>query len=442
MPLPRLALTLLALCALAALSGCGGRAEATGGGLPPLPADGPYVPRHTSATTTLNGADALLTSGAPGVQPHAQFDTWLTLDGDLAGELAWAIWRIDLGPGFDLASVSVNVQQSGLKRYWLLYADYTSGRWEYVYNGTDPLGEKGVQGFTPADPQGVRSPAHYAYVAVLVLPTQGVNVGLLEVETTFNGTLTEPIFDTREDNDSLDEAQDGPLLLGPGQYFASVHESPIEGWTEFGERIDKYDYCLVSLQAGETLTATLKHDAADPLGVFSGSMDLDLLFYNPGATRELDDFIESASGVRIHFYNFEQVTYTASSAGWYPLGVIAVPDIDEEAPDSAEYELNLFINPAGTVYEVRGNVTIDDAMPDHSLIVVLEPGNFSALSTGADQPVRGQFTIPGVPNGEYTLKVYGNAGYEPTGWVWPESETVTVNNGDVAGAGIDLSPAP
>jgi hypothetical protein len=78
---------------------------------------------------------------------------------------------------------------------------------------------------------------------------------------------------------------------------------------------------------------------------------------------------------------------------------------------------------------------------DKRFCVFLEPGNFN-VPTNFDSGQEGKFEIEGVPDGTYTLKVQGSAGFYQTGYVYPETLQVTVAGANVSGKNIEISAFP
>lgn len=424
---------LLALAALLVFAGCQTSAPPADptpahAALPALPDDGPGWSKYLATTTfTVPGTATYSTSGEPGVAESAG---WLTMDGDQAGEMAWAIWQFPLPEETSVEDIAINLQQSGFNEYWVLWADYDQGRWV-------PDAEKARKGSGPVyPPAGVRSPGNYVYMAIVVLPGYKINIDTLEF--THDGTppSTDPIFDQFEDNDDTETA----TPLDPGLYRASIHETIRIDMSDPNEYKDYWDFYKIHVDAGKHLTVTMRFEVfnhfLDPLSF----NDLDLLFFHGPTQNPLNDFDQDLSSYRTYYQAFEQVDYDATAGGDRYIGIRG--DFgDIQSPDNnAEYDLGVYVSDA--VYTVSGAVTQGGETPAWDHIVFLEPGNFNAVTPY--DPLSGTFTIPGVPNGTYTLKVASTSRSSagPYDYVWDQTQEVTVNNGNVGGIIIDIGPDP
>jgi hypothetical protein len=384
-------------------------------------------------------------SGAPGAQPEATHADWLRLDATQSGGFAWAIWRIPLTAGFRLEQLDFNIEASGLNRYWLALADYGSGTWRFVLTGAYPTGIQGDQSLVwpttglPAEPD-LHSPGEFAYLACIVEGANKVNVATLDVTDSDPGVGPgeDPIYDQFENNDTLDTYHD----LTAGSYRASVHMTNRTDMNDPDEWKDVYDCYRVNVPAGKTLTATLRFEPFDHFwdGVsYRYENDLDMLFFMPGASSILNDFVEQYSSLRIWYYQFEQVTYQAGSTQDYPICVMGA--LGEGVNSNAEYDLNIFVS--DSAYTVSGYLTQQGALPTKKFVVFLEPGNFSDLTAFADEGEQdGHFAIAGVPDGDYTVKVASSFAFYPTPYTWPETAQAQVLAGDSVGNDIDIGADP
>jgi hypothetical protein len=426
--------------ASAMLAGCGAQTitPAGTGALPDI-ADLDSIAHAASETAPqVNGADYIASSGPPAVVPHPTQSTWVVLDGDqVADQTAWAIWRVTLNPGELPEAVDVNLPQNGLRRYWIAYADFAGERWQFLDTAGNELGLQGASAhIAPGTPGDLLSPNLNMYVAVIVRggqsPSSAINVGYLEAGYMPAGG-TDPIADDYEDNDTLDECYPLP---DAGMYHASIHETWRVDMSDPNEFRDKYDFYCIDIPAGKELTVTLRHDAADHFGGQPGGYnDLDLLFYPESAEVWGEDFIEDDSSMQV-FYGFEQIHLTGLS-GMYKLGV--VPDIGDDYAENAEYDLGVYFS--SSTHSGSGKITQDGASVDKRFSVFLEPGNFN-VPTVFDPGHEGEFTIDGVPDGPYTLKVQGSAGDNQTGYVYPESLSVTFSGTNLTGKNLDISLFP
>jgi len=438
---------MLGAASLLAVAGCGALASTAGSGAPPvslsslplLPMNGgPAVPRTASDTATLDGYPAFLDSGVPYVAQHdpIEFPTWLMLDATAlpAGQdFIWAVWQFTLTPDRAIEEIRLNLSQSGANKCYAGLANYHTGMWEF---GDETFGTRLLP--IPAAGEWVlHSPDGYCYVAVVVMAGQKLNVSSLQL-TQSSIPPPPPIFDQFEPNDTLATA----YLLTPGSYHASIRETMIQPYGQ-----DNYDCYKVSLTAGQHLTATLRFEDYNHFDGPPNLSDLDLLICPPGAVDPLNEFIESASGLNIQFYPFENGHYVVPSGGDYFIVILGAYG----AWDDAEYVLNVFVSDAA--YSVSGTLTQLGAPPDKSLVVFLtkegeaeppdfsETANFNAL-TSMDTSPHGLFTITGVPDGDYTLKVHSNGGYTEPPYVWPETYPVTVSGGDVSGLSVNIGADP
>lgn len=413
--------------------------------LPALPDDGPAFSHAVSVVGSLPGSPAFLDSGAPGASPHATQAAWLTLDAAQSGGFAWAVWQIPLAADIQLQQLDLNLQASGLNRYWLAVADYTAGSWRFLLTGQYPAGIQGSQSLSwpgaglPLEPA-LHSPGEFAYVACLVTGTNKVNIASLGITNSDPGPGPgdDPIYDLYEDNDTLDSCHP----LGPGQTHASVHMSINTEMHDPNEWRDTYDCYCVNVPSGKTLTATLRFEPYDHFwdGVsYRYENDLDLLFYMPGASSILNDFVEQYSSLRIWYYQFEQVTYKANATADYPLCVMGA--LGEGVPSNAEYDLNIFVS--DNAYTVSGYLTQQGALPTKKFVAYLEPGNFSDLTAFGDEGEQdGHFAITGVPDGSYTLKIASSFAFYPAPYTWPETAAVLVSGADSVGNDLDIGADP
>jgi hypothetical protein len=439
---------MLGAASLLAVAGCGALASTAGPGtpgappvplssLPPLPLQGrPNVVRVVSDTATLDGYPAFMDSGAPYVYNDAMdFPTWLVLNGRLAGcpDFIWAIWQFPVTIETTIQELRVTLSASTTNTCYAGVANYDTGMWEF---GDETFGTRLLP--IPAAGEWVlHSPGGYCYVALVVMKGQAINVSSL-VMTFAGNPPPPPIFDQFEPNDTLTAA----YLLTPGSYHASIHETMIP---DYGQ--DNYDCYKVSLAAGQHLTATLRFEDYNHFDGPPNLTDLDLLVCPPGAVDPLNDFIEAASGLNIHFYPFENGHYVVPSGGDYFIVILGAYG----AWDDAEYVLNVFVNAAA--YSVSGTLTQSGGEPTKSLVVFLttpgetepldysETANFNAL-TSMDTAPHGLFTIAGVPDGDYVLKVHSNGGYTEPPYVWPETYPVHVSGGDVSGLSVNIGADP
>jgi hypothetical protein len=286
----------------------------------------------------------------------------------------------------------------------------------------------------------MHSPGHFAYLAVLVMPGNKINVASLDSQDDDPGgpPPDDPIFDAYEDNDALDNC----YTLLPGSHFASVHQTLRTDMNDPNEYRDIYDVYCVAIGSGQTLTATLRFEDYDHFWDGTGQRyenDLDLLFFYPGATSILNDFNEQYSSFRIFYYPFEQVTFTASSGADYSLCVMTA--LGEGVDSNALYNLQLFVS--DSAYKVSGYLTQNGALPTKTFVAFLEPGNFNAITAfGAEGELDGHFVISGVPDGTYTLKAYTSLAFNPYPYEWPETLEVVVNGGDSTGNDLDVGDDP
>lgn len=433
-------------CLLTALTvfalGCAGRAPQPAGGLPEVGAL-EELSRHGSLVeyTTVNGADALTTSGEPSAVVDTLDNTRLVLDGDLAPDgFAWAIWRVTLAEGQAPLSVDVSFSSIGLRRYWLAWANFTDGRWEFV-TGADvtEFGIKGaLAGITPAEPEDMLSPTRGIYVAVISRPGQSPSsvITVSQLEAAYDVPVPpDPIFDDFENNDGLDDVNPHPVLgvphpltvTGSGSIFrASIHETQVQMQMP-GEGVDRYDYYILNAPPGKQVTITLRHEPQNHFLEFpppSDFTDLDLYFYNGGET-DFNNFVEAKSSTQVFPGGFEHV-FLGSHSGEFRLGI--VPDTaDGGYEDNAEYELGVFYS--DSAFTVSGTVKQNGAVPMTDFTVFLEPGNFNddTWMDGDEGPgSRGEFSIPGVPPGDYTLRVAGGARHQQSGYIYEAFEQITV----------------
>lgn len=413
--------------------------------LPALPDDGPAFGRRVSVEASISGNPAFLDSGAPGAAVHTTQADWLTLDAGAAGGFAWAIWQVPLASEIQLESLFFDIEASGLNKYWLAVADYSTGSWRFLLTAQYPSGIQSEQtiswpsaGLPPET--AIHSPGEFAYIACLVEGTNKVNIASLGIVNSDPGPPPgdDPIYDQFEDNDTLDTCYD----LGPGTHRASVHMTLNTEMHDPNEWRDIYDCYCVNVPAGSTLTATLRFEPYDHFwdGVsYRYENDLDLLFFMPGASSILNDFVEQYSSFRIWYYQFEQVTYTANSTADYLLCVLGA--LGEGVDSNAEYDLNIFVS--AEAYTVSGYLTQQAALPTKKFVVFLEPGNFSDLTAFADEGEQdGHFAITGVPDGAYTLKVASSFAFYSTPYTWPETAAVLVGGGDSVGNDIDIGADP
>ena len=445
----RLTGSLLLLVLLACLTACSeGSAIATDNDtplvkrpLPGLPLDGPAWSRQVSAVTTKEGAATFMTSGEPGAHVHTSFAELLTLDGNSGVDLAWAIWQLPVTAETEVQKLQINLYLSGNNRFHFAVANYATGKWIFPSLDDFPDGTKGNASLElGVDDGALHSPGENIYVAALVLPGSIVHIQNVEmtVEDTGGGN-DDPIYDQYEDNDELEIAKLVPL----GELRASIHETVVLEMSDPNEIIDTQDFYIVPVEAGQTLTVTMLFEAVNrfPEVGHPTLNDLDLLLYPPGSTLELDQFNDDddAFGAELYFYPFEQGTWTVGAGGDYMIGIIA----REPGHDNAEYDLNIFVS--DNAYEVTGFVTKEGAQVTERFVVYLEPGNFNAV-TSLDPEFpgdAGKFSIKGVPNGGYTLKVHSSASFhEDHPFTWPETKSILVIGSDVTDASIDIGPEP
>lgn len=433
-------------CACAALwigllAGCSSPAELVSSGpqpalLPELPAAGPYWSRQVSDVTSQIGSDRYQDCAEPGALPDVPFTGALQLDGTAASEYAWSIWRFALTPETVIEKFKITLTASGLSPYYTAYADYTQHRWVVsdVHGG-------GTTVF-PVDESSLHSADEYAYLAILVAPDSIIKVAQIEM-TAEGPPLPGPIFDQFEDNDEMDIAY--PLTAG--MYHASIHES-YRGDIPAPEQQDFWDFYSIDLQAGQTLTLTLRYEVFDhfhnaPLPNYN---DLDLLFYTSLTTNYMNDFIEQYSGLRIYYAPFEHCVYTADAARTIYIGIRGDSEASDPVDNNAEYYLGVAIT-NGLTYTVTGNISVLGEIPNRDVVVFLEaatdelPGNYNYV-TALPPGNAGYFEITGVPDGDYTLWVHGTARYGPSDFVWPESLLLTVDGADLSGMDLDLSDYP
>jgi hypothetical protein len=428
------------LCAaLVWLCSCGTGEPATGGTLPGI-SELDNLARGTSDLSTVTGANFLLSSGAPAATIHPSQATWLVLDGDQTGSSApaWAVWQLSLAPTDTLQSVTVNMQQIGLRRYWLAYADFTAQRWSFVQpSDLSPLGKSGASTVLSTELESMVSPAGNIYVAVLVLggqsPSSKINVEY--VEAAYSTTGIDPIADAYEDNDTLDSC----ATITPGLIHASIHQTPRDDMSDPQEETDPRDIYCIDVPSGHELTVTLRYNVFNHFG--SGvENELDLLYYATGAEDEYNDFVESESSFNLFFYPFEHI-HVASATGIRKVGVIA-EILDGGIEDDAEYDMYVFVS--DETHTVSGTLKQSNMDVTHKFAVFLEPGNFNDITwfPGDEGPAesKGDFVIEGVPDGSYTLKVHGSGGYEQPGWVYTTTIPIVVSGGDVQNADINIEP--
>ena len=428
------------LC-LALASGCGGSGSGpalhtdapAAGGLPALPADGPYFSRTVSDVTTQTGADRLSNS-AVGTAPMVGDANSLTLDGTAAGEFAWAIWCFPLTPTTEIAQFSITPKQSGQNKYFYAYADYAQNRWVYSAE------KSGGTSFAPTDQAALHSAGEFAYIAILVGAGNTVNIAEIAMDAT--GPPPEyAIFDQFEDNDTSQTA----WPLDPGLYRASIHETYNLNMPG-GEYTDVWDFYQIQLAAGQTLVYTMRFEPYDHFWAYSieypapNFNDLDVLFYLGPTNYPLDDFIEANSSTRIYYDSFEQGSYTANAQRSVILGILGDINIADPTDANAEYYLGIMIGTA--LHEVSGSLKMDGAVPDRDLVAFLEPGNFNFVTALPGNGTPGDFTIPGVPDGTYTLRACVTARFPPFSHFFDASLPVTVDGGDVSGLYLDLEALP
>jgi hypothetical protein len=426
----------LLLTALLTLASCGARNAS-------VPADSAFpaigkldsISRNVSDIATVNGVDYIASSGVPSAQPHPTQPSWLVLDGDAAtGVSTWAIWRVSLTAGETPQFIDISLPQTYPNRYWLAYADFAAERWVFLDAAGNPLGRQGAPpSIQPTDPSVLLSPNLNMYVAILVMPTQKVNVAYLEANYS-PVVFPDPIFDDFEDNDDLENCYE---LSGPGMYRASIHETPRDDMNDPNEREDSRDIYCVNVPAGSELTVTMRHDLLNYFSDF-GEQELDLLYYPPGALDKYDDFSESLSSLNLRYYPFEQIHITSS--GTQTFGVVA--EVGDFYDDDAEYEMNVFIS--ADTHEVSGIVKQGGQAATKKFVAFLTPGNFNDVTwfhedEGLPESV-GAFLIKGVPDGEYTLHVMGGAGFGEGEWIYDQTLPVSVAGGNVTDVLIDIEP--
>jgi hypothetical protein len=404
--------------------------------LPALPQDGPAWTRQVSEVTTIDGVDTYLDCGAPGAAPHISQATWLTLDGDqAAGEYAWAIWQIPLSDLTTVQEIALSIQQSGLSKYYLAWADYSAGQWRFIsVDGKAELqGQKTltVPGAQIGDETAMHSPGEFAYLAMLVLPGHKINVAGYTVTVDIDNSGNDPIYDDFEDNDNLDTC----YPLEPGEYRASIHQKNVPEMDDPNENRDAADAYCIDVGPGQTLTVTLRHELYDHFG--GGWLnDLDLCFYSPGSDDVWEDLVESESSISSR-HPFEQIVYESGGGTYY---ISVLPDlVDMDTDDDAEYYINVFLS--DNTYRVSGTVKLDGQTVTKDYTVYLEPGNFNALTpVDGGENGFGSFNIEGVPNGEYTLKVQGTNTFGEQDIAFPVEMPVTVLNNDEVNLVVELSP--
>lgn len=434
-----LAALLLAVLAAAACS----QSEAGAETLQPIPAvsEGPAFPideahysRQVDTVETVNGLLSFSNSGAPGFTAHPTIATAAVLESSEAAPTAWAVYRFPLNTNPELLSIRVNVSPSNFEsKYMAMLADFSTGRWQYQgqHLGTDILLP---EHFTGLD---LTSPGKYCYLALIVVDGKKINVAGIESETTGGGGGEYPIFDQYEDNDSLSECY--PITAG--QYIASTHDDLVVEMIEIGELQDRWDFYCIDLQAGEHFTATMEYEFVDhfnqPNGTFN---DLDILMYVPGVPddRALDDFNEQWSSFRIYFTNMELVHFVVPATGTYKLGIRGQLIDQFTAPSNAEYVLQTFISP--NTYTVSGYITQNEQEVDKKFLVVLTPGNFSGV-TSLEAAPHGGYSIPGVPDGTYTMEVRGSAGFNQHDYTYPNTKQVVVSGGNIS-VSMSIDPFP
>jgi hypothetical protein len=413
-----------------------------------LPDDGPAWTRQVSAQSDFPGGETFSTSGQPYVHPDATHPEWLVLDATglpLTGaQFVWAIWQIPLTSETVIEELRVNTQSSVSKKYYPALANYALGHWVI-----GPESHDTITLALPPDQAELHSPGQYCYIAIIVMAGQKITVASFGM--TASGGASAPIFDQYEPNDPMESAYPlDPYPLDRGYYHASIHETYVP---EMGGR-DKMDFYTVHLEAGQFLTATLKHEPYDHFWVYSDAdplpnyNDLDVLLYPPNSTQPYDQFIEPpVSGMTIYYYAADQAFYQvpAGLGGDYIIGILG----DVSGPDNnAEYYLDIFISDA--VHTVSGYLTQKHEAPDKPFLAFLEssdpqdPGFFNCIAP-VDQSPHGHIQIFGVPDGDYTLKIQSSAAFFPYPvhpYVWEQTLPVIVAGMDVTDASLDIGDDP
>lgn len=404
--------------------------------LPGLPSNDSVIVKNASAENTIDGSSTY-SRYQTGVEPepvhaHDSYPKMLVLDATALTEgFVWAMWQIPVGEDYSFESVSVVLYQSGMNKYSTGLADYSTGHWRFYSEGY------GSEYIELTDESSYHSASDNAYVAVIVMAGSKITIGSLDYATT---QLNQPIHDDYEPNNSLL----APWSASPGTYYASIYETIIP---EMGGK-DDFDFYRVHLEAGDYLTATLRFDVFDAIVDPNNFNDLDVLIYPPGSTLPLEEFDPDASGTNIYYYPFEQGFLHATVEGDYFVGIFG----DRVPPDvNAEYCLNIYVSQS--VHTVSGTLTQLGAEPSKQFVVFLsEPGatepptyqetcNFNDI-TSIDAGMHGEFSIPGVPDGEYVLRVHSSSAFYGQPYVWPEQLPVTVSGADRTGLIVDIGIDP
>lgn len=400
---------------------------------PAFPLDEAHYSRHVNAVEAVDGQASFSDIGAPGFSNHPTVAGTAVLASSTEVPTAWAVYRFPLNNPLDLESVKINLFQGKLDdSYYVMLADYSSMRWQMIGQKT------GTSQLVPADWTGMdpESPGNWCYIAILVVDNRDINIAGIEA-TIDDGSGTEyPIFDDFEDNDTLVDC----TPIDVGSYLASTHDTYVPEMVEIDEGFDRWDFYCVGLLAGEHFTATMAYEFVDHFNQPNGNFnDLDVLVYEPGVLQDpLDNFSEQWSSLRIYFTNMEHVHFVAPITGTYRLGIRG--DLaDQFGSDSnAEYVLNVFKNTS--TQTVSGVISQNGTEVDKKFLVVLTPGNFSAVTSLEASP-HGEFTIPGVPSGNYTMSVHGSAAWGQHDYVYPNTKEVVVNGTNVT-ANLDIDSFP
>ncbi|MCB1222076.1 MAG: hypothetical protein H7A35_09360 [Planctomycetales bacterium] len=427
------------LCAALNLASCGSADATTAPESASLSADAPSFPldelhysRQVNAIETLDGTQAFSDCGAPGFAVHETIPTVSVLTSTVEAPTAWAVYRFPLNNPQDLESIKVNLYQGKLDDYYyVMLADYNSNRWHLV-------GQKlSTSQVLPADWQGldITSPAKFVYIAVIVVDGRDINIAGLESSITQGNGGDYPIYDDFEDNDTLDTC----YPIGVGSYHASTHDDYVPEMLEIGEAQDHWDFYCIDLTAGDHFTATMEYEFINHFTPPYTFNDLDILMYAPGVTSDpLNTFDEQWSSFRIYFTNIELVHFVAPTTGTYRIGIRGDLGDQFTADSNAEYVLNTFIS--ADTHTVSGLISQDEQEPDKKFLVVLTPGNFSAVTSLETAP-HGGYQIVGVPDGTYTLEVRGSAGFGQENYTYPNTQQVVVNGGDV-NVSLSIDPFP